>query len=682
MRYLEIVLYSAARKRVIPPKTRHLPMHFAAPSRLRILLGLAGLLLITAWIYVPALNFGFIWDDPLWYSRVIDKTFAQLVSPMADYHMYRPALVVYNCLFLTPDDTFAAPMLHAAQIGWHSLNVCLLYTLCRRLGLGSWAAFTASLLFAWHPFSHQAVAWSAPAQPLAGTLQLGTFVTYVRARRGRKSSLPVTSISILLFLLALAVQENSAALCLLPLLIEWVLRRSPSADPHPSAPVWRRIPWLALAYPFIAVGFGVLWLLIPRQSGFTALAFEREVQLYLIQGFIFPLLGRPAGYAPGHTPAPAAILVLFGCALLWLLAAAWRAGRIRQAVLALAWSLFGIIVPATQLHDSYVSIASRLFYHAGPGVALLWACALLPPASDSTSRRLWRTAGITALCLIAIQSGLLLVGFQQAYAAGTAHLAKFVQSTRDGGDRLLYVNFPSRYTLKRPPYPIGHWRVILAPGSVDLGAFAASATGQHPQTLSRHMPWIDAGPRGAGPYQIDMRGELVPPEQLYQLAHQVDDIYLSRYHSDGTFELQWAGAIATPSNQDCQMATFGRTLCLQDAQVERQPDRLSVTLTWRGLSPVRPHDTVFVHLGQPGQAPIAQTDGDFWLGMLPLPNLAPGDTIREQRPVPLPEEMPPDQHEIRIGVYNRLTGERLPAATPQGSRLPDDAVTIHFDQSH
>jgi hypothetical protein len=657
-------------------------MRSAALSRLHIPLALAGLLLITAWIYVPALNFGFIWDDPLWYSRVIDKSFAQLISPMADYHMYRPALVVYNRLFLNPDDTFATPMLHAAQIGWHLLNVCLLYALCRRLGLGSRAAFAAGALFAWHPFSHQATAWSAPAQPLAGTLQLGAFLTYARARRGHQSSPLTAGISILLFLLALAVQENSAALCFLPLLIEWVLRRSPSTGPHPSTSVWRRIPWLALAYPFVAVGFGLLWLLIPRQSGFTALAFEREVQLYLIQGFIFPLLGRPAGYAPGYTLAPATLLTLFSCALLWLLAAAWRAGRIHQAVLALAWGLFGIIVPATQLHDSYVSIAPRLFYHASPGVALLWACALLPPTSDSTSRRLWRAAGITALCLIAMQSSLLLVSFQQAYAAGTAHLAEFVQSTRDGGNRLLYVNFPSRYTPKRPPYPIGHWRVILAPGSVELGAFAASATGHRPQTLSRHMPWIDAGPRDGGPYQIDMRGELAPPEQLYELAHEADGVYISRYHADGTFELRWAGAIATPSNQDCQMATFGQTLCLQEAQVEQQPDRLSVTLTWRGLSPVQPHETVFVHLGQPGHAPIAQADGDFWMGMLPLPILAPGDTIQEQRVVLLPEEMPPGQRAIRIGVYNRLTDERLPAKTPQGLRLPDDAVTIHFDQSH
>lgn len=657
-------------------------MQHTTTSRPRILLAMAGVLLITTWIYAPALEFGFIWDDPLWYGRVVDKSFKELVSPMADYHMYRPALVLYNRLFLYPDNTFAAPMLHAAQIGWHLLNISLLYALSRRLGLDGWAAVAASALFAWHPFSHQAVAWSAPAQPLAETLQLGTWLTYIQARRGQRHIHLIAIISVLLFLLALAVQENSAMLCLLPLFIEWTQRRSQHADVHTSTPIRHKIPWLASIYPLIAAAFGVLWLLTPRQSGFTALTLEMPVQAYLIQGFIFPLLGRPAGYTLGQTPAPTTILILFGLFLLWLLATTWQTGQIRQAIVALAWSLFGVIIPATQLQFSYVSIASRLLYHANPGIALLWACALLPPVSGTTSRRLWRAAGATALCLIAIQSTSLLIGFQQAYAAGTAHLTEFIHSTQAGGDHLLYVNFPSRYMPKRPPYPAGHWRIILAPGSVDLGAFAASATGHHPQTFSRHMPWIDAGPRAVGPYQIDMRGELAPPDQLYQLAHEVDSVYLSRYHANGTFELQWAGAIATTPSQDCKMASFGQTLCLQEAQVERQPDRLNVTLTWLSLSPAQPHDTIFVHLGPPGLPPAAQSDGDAWLGMLPLTTLTPGSTIHEQRIISLPQGIPPGQYEVRVGVYNRLTGARLPATTPQGTRLPEDAVPIYTSNGH
>jgi hypothetical protein len=639
---------------------------------------MVGLLLITAWIYAPALKFGFIWDDPLWYSRVVGKSLKELVSPMADYHMYRPALVLYNRLFLNPDNTFAAPMLHAAQVGWHLLNICMLYALCRRLGLEGWAAVAASVLFAWYAFSHQATAWSAPAQPLAGTLQLGSCLAYVGARRKRRGSLLAAGLSTLLFLLALAVQENSAALCALPLLIEWVLRRPQSASHLPGSPVRRKIPWLALTYPLIAAGFGTLWLLTPRQSGFVTPAFEVPVQLYIAQGFVFPLLGRPAGYAPGHTLTPATILIMLGLALLWLLAAAWRAGRMRQAVLALAWGLLGVIVPATQLRYSYVSIASRLLYHASPGIALLWACALLPPINGSRTRYLWRTGGAIALGLIALQSLLLVNTFQRLYAAGATHIAALVQAAEAEDTRLLCVNFPDRYAPKRPPYPWGKWWMTLAPGSVDLASFPTSITGVSPDILSRRMPWIDGESRDASPYLVDLRGEMVTAVELYQLARQMDAVYLSRYYADGTFELQWAGAVVNARSLGCRLAVFGQTLCLQEAHVEQQPNRLSVTLTWRSLSPTQPHDTIFVHLGQSDQPPIAQADGDFWLGMLPLTTLAPGDTIQEQRIIPLPEGASPGQLDIRIGVYNRLTGKRLPATTPQGDPLADDATVIGY----
>jgi hypothetical protein len=626
-------------------------------------------------LYAPTVKFGFLWDDPVWYGRVVGKTFLELIGPMPDFQFYRPGTMLYNRLFLKPDDTFNMPIMHTAQIGWHLLNVALTFALSRRLGLRPWTALAASAIAGLCPFSYQAIAWAAPQQPMASALQNGAWLAYIAARAQKRKRLAI-SLSLLCFLVALVIQESTVTLSLVPLLTEWVLRRRQRNDRRGFR--WRTIPWLALVYPLIAACFGMLWLLTPHLPDYTRTMFETQVVLYLLQGFIFPLIGRPAGYGPGQSIAPGALLALYGLTVAWLIAAAWRSGRGRQAVFGLALALLGIAIPAIELSYSYVSISSRLLYYSSPGVAMLWACALVPPAKGLTIRRLWRVVGAAALCLIAIQSALLLMGFQHAYAAGTAHLTEFIHSTQTGGDRLLYVNFPSRYTPKRPPYPIGHWRIILAPGSVRLGAFATSATGQNPQTVSRSMPWVDAEDRDASPYYTDMRGIVTQPGELYQLAHQTDAIYLSHYFADGTFELQWAGAITATRTPDCGGVTFGEILCLQEARSEVQSDRMRLTLTWLSLSPAQPHDTIFVHIGQPGQAPIAQSDGDFWLGMLPLPTLAPGDTIQEQRIIPLPEEMPSGQHEIRVGVYNRLTRERLPARTPQGDPLADDATVIGY----
>jgi hypothetical protein len=110
--------------------------------------------------------------------------------------------------------------------------------------------------------------------------------------------------------------------------------------------------------------------------------------------------------------------------------------------------------------------------------------------------------------------------------------------------------------------------------------------------------------------------------------------------------------------------------------VDPQPGRVDLTLTWLSLSVAQPHDAIFAHLGLAGQPPVAQNDGDAWQGILPLTAWQPGDTVRERRSISLPQEMDPAPYGIRIGVYNRITGERLPGTTPQGEPLPDNAITV------
>ncbi len=101
-------------------------------------------------------------------------------------------------------------------------------------------------------------------------------------------------------------------------------------------------------------------------------------------------------------------------------------------------------------------------------------------------------------------------------------------------------------------------------------------------------------------------------------------------------------------------------------------------MTWLSLSTAQPHDAIFAHVGTPDQPPIAQDDDDAWLGTLPLVVWQPGDVIHEQRIILLPKDVTAGEYQIRIGVYNRVTGERLPATTPQGDPLPDDVAAIGY----
>lgn len=630
------------------------------------------LLLFTAWLYTPSLGFGFWWDDPIWFGRVVGQPVAALIRPMTDFQFYRPGTMLYNRLFLRGDNTFAPPLLHAAQVGWHLLNVALVYALARRLRLAQGTAVAIAGLFALYPFSHQAVAWAAPQQPLALALQNAAWLAYLAVRRQRVVSL-AGGLSLLFFLLALTVQESTVVMAVVPLLLEGALYRGPARQ------AWRHRPFRrALVYLGVAAGFALVWLQLPRQAGYTALSLERPVFLYFLQGIVFPWLGRPSGYEPGYLPEAGWLVLLAGLTIAVLLILGWYAGRGRQALFGLAWATLGVAPGLVGLSYSYVSLASRLFYYAAPGMALLWGCALWPPAV-SRWRPAWGVAGPVLLAFVAAQSIRLVLDFQAMYAVGTSHLAELTAVTAESGaGRRLFVNFPDRYALRRPPYPLGYWGVTLAPVVVDLGAFQALVTGQHPDTESYSLPWIDVEARDAGPYQIDLRGAITPAETLYRLAGQADGVYLSRYTPAGRFTLLWAGTrVPGAGNQaGCEAAVWAETVCLQAAAVEPQPEGVVLRLTWLSLIPAEANDTIFVHLSQPGQPPIAQADGDTWLGMLPLSAWQPGDLIQEQRVILLPEPPSPGEYVLRVGLYNRETGERLPGRTPTGEPLPDDAFTI------
>jgi hypothetical protein len=288
-------------------------------------------------------------------------------------------------------------------------------------------------------------------------------------------------------------------------------------------------------------------------------------------------------------------------------------------------------------------------------------------------------AGLALLAFMAAQSIRLLLDFQAMYAVGTSHLAELAAVTaKSGAGRQLFVNYPDRYAPKRPPYPLGYWGMTLAPVVADLGAFPALVTGRHPDTQSYSLPWIDVEARDAGPYQIDLRGVITPAEALYQLAGRADGVYLSRYTLDGRFALLWAGTRAPAAGKQaegCEMAVWAETACLQAAAVTPQPEGVVLRLTWLSLAAAEANDTIFVHLSQPGRPPIAQADGDAWLGMLPLSAWQPSDLIQEQRVIPLPEPLAPGEYVLRVGLYNRETGERLPGRTPTGEPLPNDAFT-------
>lgn len=243
----------------------------------------------------------------------------------------------------------------------------------------------------------------------------------------------------------------------------------------------------------------------------------------------------------------------------------------------------------------------------------------------------------------------------------------------------LFVNFPDQVAYRRPPYPRGNWGVPLAPASMALHQFPRLINDIEVTSRSVAVPSIDTEARSEGEHRIAIRGVIVPADELYRLAANYPSVFLSRYSRDGRFILERAGSLVPGAAEACGLAWYFDSVCLHKVELSRETDQWRVTLTWYTRDSLPPHLTIFVHLGLPGQAPRAQEDGDTWRGMLPLTMWQAGDLVIDERWLPAL----PDQTDLllRVGLYDRLTGDRKEAIAADGGSLVGDAFALPLPEN-
>jgi hypothetical protein len=103
---------------------------------------------------------------------------------------------------------------------------------------------------------------------------------------------------------------------------------------------------------------------------------------------------------------------------------------------------------------------------------------------------------------------------------------------------------------------------------------------------------------------------------------------------------------------------------------------LVVSLRWQSDAAIADDLHVFVHLLDSAGQLVAQHDGVPAYGTRPVSTWQPGEVVRDDHMLFLPEQQASGEYTITVGVYEGLTVERLPAVTPDGARLPDDRVVL------
>lgn len=106
-------------------------------------------------------------------------------------------------------------------------------------------------------------------------------------------------------------------------------------------------------------------------------------------------------------------------------------------------------------------------------------------------------------------------------------------------------------------------------------------------------------------------------------------------------------------------------------------ETLTVRLRWQVTAPPGPGlRHVFVHLGDPTQPPLAQTDGPVMGGEYPMALWATGEVFDETIALTLPDDLPPGDYPVHVGLYDYDSGARLPV-TVGGERRPTDVFTAN-----
>lgn len=135
-----------------------------------------------------------------------------------------------------------------------------------------------------------------------------------------------------------------------------------------------------------------------------------------------------------------------------------------------------------------------------------------------------------------------------------------------------------------------------------------------------------------------------------------------------------------PASPAASQFTLGDAIALADFNLdtyEAHPgNTIRLSLDWHALATPAKDYTVFVHLVDPqgnlrGQVDRPPLGDDF-----PTSFWVPGDHVHDVYEVALAPDAPAGDYRILAGLYDPVTGERLPALAADGMRLPDDQIPL------
>ncbi len=657
---------------------------------------MAWCVLLTMLLYAGSLTLPFFFDDFVHYPFVEANTILEIWLDTAELAYYRP--LNFSIWRLTYDlfDAHEPLVDHGINLALHALNGFLVGWLAARLWAGGWQSFPvveradraidwwrvvlASGFFLLYPFSYQAVPWVGSMSHLLVTaLMLLSLTAYVQMRRNDR---PLWgAVSLFFALLAPFAHENGVLVMPFVVLIELTTPRNPNR--------WRKGILAGVVWTLPLLAYLPIWLSLPRvdSGGLFPNSVEGMVQntAYFVQGMAFPAtlwggwLMRQFGLNDMLVVWSLSGLALGIAALIQL---THRASL--RSLLPWLWMALSAVPAIVFLIFDYVINGPRLLMVGSVGVAWLWADVVLlfvRGARPSTASRSLRVVVAMAFTLlVAGRSALFVRDRMEMHDVLGDVFERVIETTvaaHEAGREVAVINFPSWLAARDSTFALGHEGVLFWPDYIPPEIFMAVHTGSFGElsfvevgALRPQLPSFYYGPTGDPPQWSSLSAV---PTDVYLTEFGVQDLALRPVGMLGGHEhaLGADSLLASFSAEGQPLAQIGR--------VDLQPegDQLRLDLLWE-VAQAFPNTTVFVHLVNAAGQIVAQADGDPLGGSYPFESWVQGNSavdhidVVDTRLLPLTSE----GVALKIGLYDRLTGDRISAVDADGNPLPDNALTV------
>jgi len=649
--------------------------------------------IVTFLLYGASLELPFFFDDFVHYPFVEGNNIFRIWLSTNDLAYYRPlnfTLWRITYQFFQDHDPFVD---HAINLVLFAVNGFLVGWLASRLWSlrgdrfpvvayndiqdDVWRIYLSATLFLFFPFSYQAIPWvGSLSHILVTTIILLAVLCYVQMRR---TSLRLWGMASLFFtFLAPFAHENGVLVMPFVVLVDLT---TPGLSRR-----WRQAARTAVIWTLPLLIYIPIWLSLPRLDGkglFGSLEGMLQNSAYFLQGTFYPFnsIGGWLHYTRGFDDMPVVALLSGTGFIIAVLVQLTHKATIRS-LFPWFWILLASLPAILFLVFDYVINGPRLLMVASVGIAWLWTDVILlfsRGGKQGSIQRLTRAgiAGLFTLLLLAQNATFVSrrMTMHEILGHGFEEVITATADANEAGLEAIIVNFPSWLALKDHAFALGHEGVLFWPDYVPPETLMTVHTGK-PGDLN--FVKVDGIRPELEKYYYGLTG---PDPDWPTLSAVPSQVFKTEYGRDAV-DLISVGTLGELRKEEHEyLAIFkglddSSSIQLIDARVTPENGGLKVDTLWHADGAAA-NTTLFVHAVDAAGNLIGQADGDPLGGSYPLNQWQDGAHVWDSRTI---EVEGGAGARIRLGLYDRLSGQRLEAVGNDGELYPDNFVPLAVGQ--